>query len=280
MRVAFLRALLAFTAAGEFVLAALICLRPEVGLGLLGRPLVDVVMTRQYGFLLVSVALLDACVSISPLRYRRFIWVVVTRSALECALAFLDWRAGAIATSSFVAIAALESVLAGVLVAALPWNVPRREQPGSPSRRDRGLSRLLVAFGGWQLFWGLASTVFVQVGARLLNWPLQDPYATQQQGVALFTIGLSSLVAAGNATKYRLFVCVPIASQLVGIVNSINERRLGTISWSVALLQWTIESSLTVAFLVLLRSASGMSPSSAPAIRHRELQGWTSAETL
>ena len=96
----------------------------------------------------------------------------------------------------------------------------------------------------------------MQVGSRLLNWPLQDPYATQQQGVALFTIGLSSVVAAGDASKYRLFVCVPIASQLIGIVNSINERRLGTISWSVALLQWTIESSITAAFVALLRSTS------------------------
>ncbi len=259
MRVCFLRALLAFTAATELVLAALVCLQPEVGLGLLGRPLIDVVMTRQYGLLLLSVALMDACVSIAPLRYRRFLWVVVVQRALECGLAFLDWRAGAIATPSFVAIASLESIVAAALLAAFPWNVPqsvpRREQAGWLSP-ERGLSRLLVAFGAWQLFWGLASTIFVQVGSRLLNWPLQDPYATQQQGVALFTIGLSSVVAAGDASKYRLFVCVPIASQVVGIVNSINERRLGTISWSVALLQWTIESSIAAAFIALLRSTS------------------------
>ncbi len=93
----------------------------------------------------------------------------------------------------------------------------------------------------------------MQVGSRLLHWELQDPYTTQQQGIALLVIGLTSLVAASDVSRYRVFVWVPVASQLIGVANSFNEIRLGSIGWNVAAVQWTIELSIVSAFFYFSR---------------------------
>jgi ABC-type uncharacterized transport system permease subunit len=77
---------------------------------------------------------------------------------------------------------------------------------------------------------------------------LQDPYTTQQMGVGLLIIGLVSLLVASDVARYRLFVWIPVFSQLVGVVNSFNEIRLGSITWSIAAVQWTIELAIVCCF--------------------------------
>jgi hypothetical protein len=172
---------------------------------------------------------------------------------VEAVVALIDWRARAISTPSLVWIVALEFVTALALVVLSGRDDSRPERAVGGDPRDRGLGRLLRGFGCLEVFWFFASTIFVQLGARLLHWKLQDPYTTQQQGIALLIIGLTSLLAASDVSRYRLFVWVPIASQLIGVANSFNEIRLGSITWGIAAIQWTIELAIVAAFVYFAR---------------------------
>lgn len=80
---------------------------------------------------------------------------------------------------------------------------------------------------------------------------------TQQQGVALFVIGLTSLVAGSAVRRYRRFIWVPVSSQVLGIANAVNELRLGTISPTVALIQWAIEATIIATLLSLSSAEEG-----------------------
>ncbi len=253
MRNAGLRALLSLVAAGELVWSLTFYLRPHAALGMLGRGVLDPVIARQYPLYLISAALAYALAASDPLRYRGIVWICVAQRGVELAVAAIDWRAHAIATSSLLWLAALEIAIAGALVLTIR-GVTRERPSRARESRDRGLVRLLRGFGSLQLFWFFASTIFVQVGARLLNWKLQDPYTTQQMGIALLIIGLTSLLAASDVSRYRVFVWVPVASQLIGIANSFNEIRLGSIGWGNAAVQWTIELSIVGAFAYFSRS--------------------------
>ncbi|MBD5633315.1 MAG: hypothetical protein IAI49_02450 [Candidatus Eremiobacteraeota bacterium] len=254
-RFAFFRSVLGLVAVGELAWSLAFYVRPELALGLLGRGLIDPVICRQYPLYLASVALAYALAATDPQRYRGLIWVCVAQRGVEFVAAVLDSRAGAIATSSFFGLAALESVVGLALAAGLRGGIEANDGAASPDRRDRGLARLLRAFGGLEAFWFLASSIFVQVGSRLLHWKLQDPYTTQQQGIALLIIGLTSLVAASDVSRYRIFVWVPVASQLIGIANAFNEIRLGSIGWATASVQWTIECSIVAAFAYFARGS-------------------------
>jgi hypothetical protein len=221
-------------------------------------------MARQYPLYIASAALAYGIAAVSPRRYAGVIWICVAQRVVETVVAAIDWHARAIASSAFVTLAALELFVAVALATALCTDRAAMPSSGALDPRDRGLVRMLRGFGGLELFWFLASTIFVQLGSRLLNWKLADPYTTQQQGIALLVIGLASLCAASNVARYRTIVWVPIASQLIGIANSFNEIRLGSIGWGVAATQWTIESSLVLAFVYFsrrsLRASSGEAP--------------------
>lgn len=253
MRIAFVRAVLGSVAVGELAWSLLFYLRPEAALAALGRGVLDPVIARQYPLYLASVALAYALAATDPPRYRGIVWICMAQRGVEVAVALIDWRAHAIATSSLVWLGTLEIAIALVLLLALRRGVTNARGRALPEPRDRGLVRLLRAFGGLQLFWFFASTIFVQLGARLLGWKLQDPYTTQQQGIALLIIGLTSLLAASDVSRYRVFVWVPIASQLIGMVNALNEIRLGSIGWGPAAVQWTIESAIAGAFVYFSR---------------------------
>lgn len=253
MQIAWLRGTMGLVAFGEFAWSALYYFRPDLALGFLGRTVLDPVMARQYPLYLASAALAYALAASDPIRFRAIVWACVAQRAVELTASAFDWRAHAIASSAFAVGAALEIGVALVLTLALRGGAADARRPPAKDPRDRGLIRMLRGFGGLELFWFFASTIFVQVGSRLLNWKLQDPYTTQQQGIALLAIGLASLVAASDVARYRVFVLVPIASQLIGIVNSINEIRLGSIGLNVAAVQWTIESTIVAAFVYLMR---------------------------
>lgn len=246
MRVAVLRAMMIAVAGMEGIWGLVFYFHPDSALGAVGRPVLDPVIARQYPLYIASAALAYGIAAISPRRYAGVIWICVSQRAVETVVAAIDWHAHAITASAFVTLAALELFVALVLSIALGTDRAAMPPAEALDPRDRGLVRMLRAFGGLELFWFLASTIFVQLGSRLLGWRLQDSYTTQQQGIALLIIGLVSILAASDIPRYRVLVAVPVASQLIGIANSFNEIHLGSIGWTVAAVQWTIE--LTIAF--------------------------------
>ena len=257
MRVAVLRAMMIGVAGMEIIWGIAFYFRPASALGALGRLALDPVMARQYPLYIASAALAYGIAAISPRRYAGVIWICVIQRIVETVVAAIDWHAHAISSKAFVTIAALELFIALALSISLRTDRATTPSSVSPDARDRGLVRMLRGFGGLELFWFLASTIFVQLGSRLLGWKLQDPYTTQQQGIALLIIGLVSVLAASDISRYRLLIAVPVASQLIGIVNSFNEIHLGSIGWNVAAVQWTIESTIVFAFVWFSRRHLG-----------------------
>jgi len=258
MRIALLRGAMAFVAVVELAWSFLYYFRPDLALGALGRTVVDPVIARQYPLYLTSAAIAYALAASDPQRYRSVVWICIVQRGIELAVAVIDWRAHAIATSSLIGVAMIESSVALALVVLLRGTGANVARPRPLDTRDRGLVRMLRGFGGLEVFWFFASTIFVQLGSRLLGWKLQDPYTTQQQGIALLVIGLVSLGAASNVSRYRLFVAVPVTSQLIGIANSFNEIRLGSIGWNVAAVQWTIECAIVGGFIYFMRHRIGV----------------------
>jgi hypothetical protein len=257
MRVAVLRAMMIAVAGMEGIWGLTFYFRPESALGAVGRLVLDPVIARQYPLYIASAAFAYGIAAIAPRRYAGVIWICVAQRVVETIVAAIDWHARAITSSTFVTLAALELSVAFAISIALGTDRTAVPSSGTLDLRDRGLVRLLRGFGGLELFWFLASTIFVQLGSRLLGWKLQDPYTTQQQGIALLVIGLVSLLAANDIARYRLLVAVPVASQLIGIANSFNEIHLGSIGWAVAAVQWTIESSIAFAFVWFSRRHLG-----------------------
>jgi hypothetical protein len=258
MRVAVLRAMMIGVAALEAVRAVVFYFYPQAALGALGRLVLDPVIVRQYPLYLTSAVIAYAIAATSPRRYAGVIWICVAQRAIEIVVAVIDLQTHAIASSAFVTLLAVELFVALVLSVALGTDRTPIPSSGALDVRDRGLVRLLRGFGGLEIFWFLASTIFVQLGSRLLGWKLQDPYTTQQQGIALLIIGLVSLLAASDIARYRVLVAIPVASQLIGIANSFNEIHLGSIGWNVAAIQWTIESAIVFAFLWFSRRSLGV----------------------
>ncbi len=249
---------MAFVALGELAWSFVYYFRPDLALGALGRTVVDPVVARQYPLYLASAAIAYALAARDPQRYRSVVWICIVQRGIEFVVAAIDWRAHAIATSSLIGVALIESGVALALVVLVRSTGANVARPQSLDPRDRGLVRMLRGFGGLEVFWFFASTIFVQFGSRLLGWKLQDPYTTQQMGIALLVIGLVSLGAASNVSRYRIFVAVPVASQLIGIVNAFNEIRLGSIGWNGAAVQWTIECAIIGGFLYFMRHRVGV----------------------
>lgn len=245
------RGLLAASGGGEFLVGALFYFRPHLAFALLARPVLDPVIARQYGLFLVSVALMYGIASLKPAAYGRLIWIAIAQRIAEFVIAVIDWRAGALPSSSFTNLALAEAGLVCVLAFCLTGSESTRTERATRTRSDLWLARTLNAFGGLQLFWFILSTIFVQLGARLLGWKLQDAYTTQQQGIALLVIGLTSLVAGSDVRRYRPFIWVPVSSQILGVANAVNELRLGSISPTVALIQWAIEAFIIATLLSL-----------------------------
>jgi len=253
MQVLSLRAILIAVALGECVWGVAFYFAPHAVLGSLGRLVVDPVIARQYPLYLASGALAYALAAVDPLRYARVLWICVIERAVEIVVACIDRHAGAISPSAFLWVIVIEGFVSAASVAALRVG-EERKAPVVRDPRDRGLMIVLRCFGGLQLFWFFASTVFVQVGSRLLHWKLQDAYTTQQQGIGLLVIGLVSLLVASDVARYRVLVWVPVFSQLIGVVNAFNEIRLGSITWSIAAVQWTIELAIVLCFVWFSRA--------------------------
>ena len=242
-----LRAILIGVALAECAWGVLFYFAPAIPLGALGRSVIDPVIARQYPLYLASGALAYCLAAIDPVRYARIFWICAIQRAIEIAVACIDRGAGAISPNALLWVLVVEASVAIVCVIAAR-SLAARDETVTKDVRNRGLTIALRCFGGLQIFWFFASTIFVQVGARLLHWKLQDSYTTQQQGIGLLVIGLVSIFAASNVARYRVFVWIPVFSQLAGVVNAFNEIRLGSISLSIAAVQWTIELGIVFMF--------------------------------
>ena len=242
-----LRAILIGVALAECTWGVLFYCAPSIPLAALGRSVLDPVIARQYPLYLASGALAYGLAAIDPSRYSRIFWICAIQRLVEVVVASIDRGAGAISSIAFLCIIASEGCLA-ILCIIAARSLAGDGSTDARDPRDRGLVIALRCFGGLEIFWFCASTIFVQVGSRLLHWKLQDPYTTQQQGVALLVIGLVSVLVASDVVRYRLFVWIPIFSQLIGVVNAFNEIRLGSITLSIAAVQWTIELGIVFMF--------------------------------
>jgi len=249
-----LRAILIAVALAECAWGVLFYCAPAIPLGALGRSVIDPVIARQYPLYLASGALAYCLAAVDPVRYSRIFWICAIQRVVEIVVACIDRGAGAIVPSAFFGIVAIEACTA-ILCLIAARSLASKSGSDARETRDRGLVIVLRCFGGLEIFWFFASTIFVQIGSRLLHWKLQDPYTTQQQGIALLVIGLVSVLVASDVVRYRVFVWIPVFSQLIGVANAFNEIRLGSITWSIAAIQWTIELAIVFAFVRYSRAA-------------------------
>ena len=248
MRIIVVRTVLLLLAVGELVRAVLFLGQQPLAYSLLGRELIDPVIGRQYGLFLLPVVLLYIFLALDPIHFAWMAWVAVVQRGAEALLALSDWLAGALSTPTFLVILVLEVLFGGVLL-AIAWQARPHERVSPQSGRRRWMRRVLLGFGGLFLFWAVASTVLVPVGAWLLSYPINDLYMTKQQGIGFLVLSLTSLFAAANVERYRLFIWVPLSSQLFGILNAVYELQVGTIPLQGALVQWSIQAIIIAPFL-------------------------------
>lgn len=247
MRTIVLKAVLLLLAAGELFRAVLFLAHQPLAYALLGRELIDPVIGRQYGLFLLPVVLLYSFLALDPSRFAWMLWVGVIQRGAEALLAVSDWATGAISTSTVLVILVIEFVF-GAVLAAMCWQI-RAKRGVLANRRRRWMRRVLLGFGGLFLFWAAASTVLVPVGAWLLNYPINDLYITKQQGIGFLVLSMTSLFAAVDVERYRLFIWVPLSSQIFGVLNAIYEVQVGTIPFQAALAQWSIQAIIITLFV-------------------------------
>lgn len=264
MRTIVQRTVLLLLAAGELFRAVLFLAQHPLPYTLIGRTLIDPVIGRQYGLFLLPVVLLYIFLALDPSRYRWMIWVGVIQRGAEALLALSDWATGAISTATVCGILVIELLFGGVL-AAIAWRARAAQRVAPPNRRQRGMRRVVLGFGGLFLFWAIASTVLVPVGAWLLNYPINDLYITKQQGIGFLVLSMTSLFVAVNVERYRLFIWVPLSSQLFGVLNSLYEVQVGTIPLTAALIQWSIQAVIIMVFLRFYPWKTAASDPSVPA---------------
>jgi hypothetical protein len=248
-----LRWVLALSALFEAIRACLLLFAQPYFFELTLRPLLDPIITRQYGLFSIPAALFYALLVINPGRYRRFLWIAILQRLLEI---FLVLRDPFYTTLPFTqqALVIAPSVL---FLAFLFAFYPRLASANSPTPLiKRGvpsaalpLRRLMLFFGSFQLFWAGASIIYLQLGADLIDYPITDVFITQQQGVAVFIIAASSLMVATHVTRYRIFAWVAMMSQGLGVLNSAYESSVGTITLYQAGTQWAIQALIIGAFV-------------------------------
>lgn len=92
--------------------------------------------------------------------------------------------------------------------------------------QTRVLQGLLVLWGIWNILNGLLSTFAQQAGASLVGWAPQTGWTpdlvsmAQQYGFVLLLLGAVYLLTASDPVRYRAFIWIIIAEQIVGIAYS------------------------------------------------------------
>ena len=253
-----LRVLLLFLGAADLLRAVLLLTQQPWAYVGVGRSIIDPVISRQYGVFLLSVVLFYGLLASDPKRYSKLIWVGVAQHGAAALLALNDWIVGDLLTQPFLLVMVCELLITVALI-VLNGRPEPNAQPHLPVMgRLRWMRRVMLGFGGLFVFWAVASTLIIPLGSWLLSYPVIDIYTTKQQGLTFLVIGLSSLLAATDIVRYRLFILVIISSQAFGCLNAAYEAMIGTIPWSGALLQWSIQAIIigTILFLFPRRTTS------------------------
>lgn len=249
----FLRWVLILSALFELSRALLLLLAQPYFFQLTLRPLLDPIITRQYGLFSIPAALFYALLVVDPSRYERFIWIAIVQRLLEIFLVVRDPFYTTLPLAQQALVIA-PSLLFGVALLLLH---PRWTHSGAPTPLIQKeipasalpLRRLMLFFGGFQLFWAGASIIYLQLGAELIDYPITDVFITQQQGVAVFVIAATSLMVATRITYYRNLAWVAILSQGLGVLNAAYESSVGTITLYQAATQWAIQAMIIGLFL-------------------------------
>jgi hypothetical protein len=91
-------------------------------------------------------------------------------------------------------------------------------------KSSRPIQSLLVLWALWEFVNASLSTFAGPLGATFVGWVPKggwtgDLYAmSQQYGMVLFLLGAVYLLIAIDPRRFRLFLWIPIAEQLIGIV--------------------------------------------------------------
>ena len=247
-----LRWVLALSALFEATRAFLLLAAQPYFFELTLRPLLDPIITRQYGLFSIPAALFYGLLVVNPVLYSRFLWIAIGQRVLEI---FLVLRDPFYVTLPFAhqALVIAPSVAFLLLLLALHPRWRYRSSPTPLIKTDvpaaaLPLRRLMLFFGSFQLFWAGASIIYLQLGAELIDYPITDIFITQQQGVAVFIIAATSLMVASHVTRYRTLAWVAITSQGLGVLNSAYESSVGTITLYQAGVQWAIQALIIGAF--------------------------------
>jgi hypothetical protein len=216
------------------------------------RPLLDPIITRQYGLFSIPAALFYGLVAGNPVRYSRFLWIAVVQRLLEIFLVLRDPFYTTLPFAQQALVITPSVIFLGLLlVLHTRWTtlstatpIIQKNVPGAALP----LRRLMLFFGGFQLFWAGASIIYLQIGATLIDYPIIDVFITQQQGVAVFIIAATSLLVATHVSRYRHLAWVAIMSQGLGVLNSAYESSVGTITLYQAGTQWAIQALIIAAF--------------------------------
>ncbi len=92
--------------------------------------------------------------------------------------------------------------------------------------QKRVLQGLLALWGIWNLLNAVLSTFAQQAGASLIGWAPASGWTaelvsmSQQYGMVLFLLGGVYLLTATDPVRYRQFIWIVIAEQLIGILYS------------------------------------------------------------
>lgn len=131
--------------------------------------------------------------------------------------------------------------------------------------QKRVLQGLLVLWGLWNIFNGLASSFAPQAVAGMVGgwvpasgWTTELVAMAQQYGMVMVLLGGVYLLTATDPVRYRAFVLVVVAEQILGIVYSAYSTfALGQASTGQFVTQVVINLVVAAVFLVL---RSGTAP--------------------
>ncbi len=128
--------------------------------------------------------------------------------------------------------------------------------------QTRVLQGLLVLWGIWNILNGLLSTFAQQAGASLVGWSPASGWTpelismAQQYGMVMLLLGGVYLLTARDPVRYRPFIWVVIAEQIIGIgYSAYGAFALNQITTSQFVTQVVI-NLVVVAIFVVLRSGS------------------------
>lgn len=131
-------------------------------------------------------------------------------------------------------------------------------------KSSRPMQSLLVLWAIWEFINASLSTFAASLGATFVGWVPQGGWTSslysmsQQYGMVLFLLGGVYLLTAIDPLRFRVFIWIPIAEQIIGIAyatyglvgaHTMTGQQLAT--------QISINVAVAVLFFLLRPSATG-----------------------